>query len=90
MALTEAISQVFGTKLPLVLSTVAVLGAVILFQIFVNGNPLANIPVVGEELGSDEKRRQAYLFKAKDVYIDGYKKVRRLWNPKRRQKHESY
>ncbi|KAK4464954.1 putative cytochrome P450 E-class, group IV [Cladorrhinum samala] len=90
MALTEAISQVFGTKLPLVLSTVAVLGAVILFQIFVNGNPLANIPVVGEELGSDEKRRQAYLFKAKDVYIDGYKKVRRLWNPKRRQKHDVF
>lgn len=78
MALTEVISQAIGTKLPLVLSTVAVLAAVFLFQIFVNTDSLANIPVAGEELGSDEKRRQVFLFKAKDVYLEGYKKVRRL------------
>lgn len=34
------------------------------------------IPVVGEELGSTEKRRKAYLGGARKLYSDGYQKVR--------------
>lgn len=33
------------------------------------------IPMVGSELGSHEKRRQAYLAGARKVYNEGYKKV---------------
>lgn len=36
------------------------------------------IPVVGEELGSAEKRRQAYLSGARALYNEGYRKVRYL------------
>lgn len=36
---------------------------------------LAAIPVIGSEIGSEEKRRQAYLMGARKLYNDGYKKV---------------
>ena len=36
---------------------------------------LWTIPVVGEELGSTEKRRKAYLGGARRLYCDGYQKV---------------
>ncbi len=39
---------------------------------------LSAIPVVGRELGGEEKRRQAYLAGARKLYNDGYKKVRFL------------
>lgn len=37
---------------------------------------LWTIPIVGEELGSTEKRRKAYLGGARKLYSDGYQKVR--------------
>ncbi|KAK3985449.1 putative cytochrome P450 E-class, group IV [Cladorrhinum sp. PSN332] len=76
MALTDAITRVLDTKLPLLLPTVAVLVAVFLAQALLKGNPLSTIPVVGEELGSDEKRRQEFLQKANQVYLDGYRKFK--------------
>jgi hypothetical protein len=39
---------------------------------------LWTIPIVGEELGSTEKRRKAYLAGARKLYSDGYQKVRIL------------
>lgn len=39
-------------------------------------NTLSDIPFVGEELGSDEKRRAAYMSNGHDMYINGLQKVR--------------
>lgn len=38
-------------------------------------NPLSDIPFVGEELGSDEKRRAAYISNGHEMYIDGLQRV---------------
>ncbi len=75
MAIAQTITELLGAKLPLILPSVAVILAVLLFQNVLGGKPLASIPVVGHELGGDEKRRQAYLLNASGMYLDGYKKV---------------
>ncbi|KAK4235824.1 hypothetical protein C8A03DRAFT_36300 [Achaetomium macrosporum] len=72
----ETITEAVGAKLPLILPTIAALLAVVLLQNVLNRKPLANIPVAGQDLGSDEKRRQTYLVRAADMYIDGYKKFK--------------
>lgn len=75
MAQTETLLQTLAAKLPLLLSTAGLLVAVFLAQVLLKGNPLANLPVALDDLPSDEKRRQAFLTRAKDVYATGYKKV---------------
>lgn len=75
MTVTQTISELVGARLPLILPTVAVILAVVLFQNVFRANPLRSIPVAGEELGGDEKRRQEYLRNATAMYVDGYKKV---------------
>lgn len=77
MANVQAISEAVTARLPLILPTLAALLAVVLLQNVLSQKPLANLPVAGEHLGGDEKRRQAYLTKAADIYVDGYKKVSR-------------
>lgn len=37
---------------------------------------MAAIPLVGGHAGSLEKRRQAYLTSSRDIYNEGYRKVR--------------
>ncbi|KAK4184221.1 putative cytochrome P450 E-class, group IV [Podospora australis] len=74
--ITADIVQTLGNKLPLLLPTIAVLLAVFLGQRLLQQNPLANVPVALEDLAGDEKRRQAYITHAKDVYLDGYKKFK--------------
>ena len=70
------LSQLLGDKLPLVLPTLAVLLlAYLLPKLLLQRDPLAHIPDVGKELGDDEKRRQAYLFSATNLYREGYQKV---------------
>jgi hypothetical protein len=76
MADIQNIWGAFGAKLPLILPTLVALLVVLLVQNVWSRRPLANIPVVGEELGGDQKRRQAYLSRAADLYLEGYKKVR--------------
>lgn len=44
----------------------------------VNALRLWTIPTIGEELGSTEKRRQAYLAGARKLYSAGYQKVKSL------------
>lgn len=39
------------------------------------GNQLAHIPLVGDEEGSVEKRRQKFGLSAKKLYVEGYRKV---------------
>lgn len=36
---------------------------------------LSALPMLGSELGTADKRRQAYLTNARQLYMDGYKKV---------------
>ncbi|KAK0663501.1 putative cytochrome P450 E-class, group IV [Cercophora samala] len=76
MAQTETLLQTLAAKLPLLLSTAGLLLAVFLAQVLLKENPLANLPVALDDLPSDEKRRQAYLTRAKDVYTSGYKKFK--------------
>lgn len=78
MADTQPFFQDVGLKLPLILPTVTALLAVFLLQTLFKRQSLANIPVAGQDLGGDEKRRQAYLLKASELYLDGYRKVGRL------------
>ncbi len=75
MADAQTISEAVSARLPFLLPTLAALLAVFLLRNVLGRNPLANIPVAGQDLGGDEKRRQAYLFKAADLYFEGYKKV---------------
>jgi hypothetical protein len=76
MADVQAISDAVSARLPLILPTLAALLAIVLFQNVLSRKPLANIPVAGQHLGGDEKRRQAYLTKAADLYAEGYKKFK--------------
>ncbi|KAK4224648.1 putative cytochrome P450 E-class, group IV [Podospora fimiseda] len=76
MALTEALGRVLDTQLPLLLPTLAVLVGIFVLQTLLKRNRLASIPVACEELGNDEKRRQEFLQKAYQVYLDGYKKYK--------------
>ncbi|SPQ25579.1 258d739b-6356-4995-8922-698f1a5f90e4 [Thermothielavioides terrestris] len=76
MADIQNIWGAFGAKLPLILPTLVALLVVLLVQNVWSRRPLANIPVVGEELGGDQKRRQAYLSRAADLYLEGYKKFK--------------
>lgn len=72
----EAILDAVGGRLSLILPTVVALTAVVLLQHYVlRRGSLANLPLVGQELGGDEKRRQLYLTKSRDLYLEGYKKV---------------
>lgn len=41
-----------------------------------NGLNIYKIPIIGSELGSTDKRRQAYVRGARKLYNDGYNKVR--------------
>lgn len=58
------------------LPSIAAILAFAVFQRFFAPNPLSNLPIVGEEYHGYEKKRQAYLTKAKDLYLGGYTKFR--------------
>ncbi|KAK3385238.1 cytochrome P450 [Podospora didyma] len=68
----QTIAKLASEKLPLVLSTVGAFLVVVILQYLLKGNPIAKIPIVGQHLGSDEKRRQAFLMRARDLYVEGY------------------
>ncbi len=78
MADARTISEALSARVPLLLPTLAALLIVLLLRNVLGRNPLANIPVAGQDLGGDEKRRQAYLLRAADLYFEGYKKVCKL------------
>lgn len=75
MAGVQAVSEAIGARLPLILPTFAILAVVLVLQHVTSRSSLTHIPVVGQELGGDEKRRVAYLTRALDLYGEGYKKV---------------
>lgn len=71
-----AIAELIADRLPLVVSTTVVFLAVYLLKYVFTPDPLANLPIVGEELGGDGKRLQQFRANAKETYNEGYKKVR--------------
>ncbi|KAJ4417900.1 hypothetical protein N0V85_001640 [Neurospora sp. IMI 360204] len=75
MTLTQ-LAHSASALLPLVLPSIAAIIAFALFQRFFAPNPLSNLPIVGEEYHGYEKKRQAYLTKAKDLYVEGYTKFK--------------
>jgi hypothetical protein len=88
---TISLATLIRDKLPLVVSTVAAILLAIGLQALLARNPLSDIPQIGQELGSDEKRRQAYLQGAKNLYNDGYRKVScRMASSSAHLQHETY
>jgi hypothetical protein len=75
MADVQTLPEAVVARLPLILSTLAALFVVLLVQNVLGRKPLAHLPVAGGHLDGDEKRRQAYLTRAADMYVDGYQKV---------------
>lgn len=75
MAAISELSRLLGDRLPLVVPTLAVLLLAYLLPRLFKNDPLAHIPDIGKELGDDEKRRQAYLYGANNLYREGYRKV---------------
>lgn len=72
--MAQALELVTG-RLPVIVVAVLVCAAAYLLPRVANLVRLYNIPVVGKELGGEEKRRNAYLAGARKLYNDGYKKV---------------
>jgi hypothetical protein len=79
MADTQPFVQGISDKLPLILPTVTALLVVVLLQALLNfkQQPLAQIPVVGQELGGDHEKRKQYLARASELYNEGYQKFRK-------------
>lgn len=75
MAEVSGLSQLLNEKLYLLLPTIVTLLAVIIVPKLLSRDPLRHIPAIGLELGSDDKRRQAYLLNSRALYQQGYQKV---------------
>ncbi|KAK3401297.1 hypothetical protein B0T20DRAFT_335804, partial [Sordaria brevicollis] len=74
MALTQ-LAHSASAILPIVLpSLAAIFVCALIQQLFFSSNPLSKVPTVGDEYGGYEKKRQAYLTRAKDLYVEGYTK----------------
>ncbi|KAK0610723.1 cytochrome P450 [Bombardia bombarda] len=76
MANMQFLTALVADKLPLIIPTITAFFAVILLQYVLRRDPLSAIPVIAQELGSDEKRRQAYMSRGKQLYSDGYRKFK--------------
>lgn len=68
----EAMSGIWQVVLTLLATSIVGL----LVRTSFRPNTLSQIPLVGLELGNEEKRRLAYLASAKTIYQQGYEKVR--------------
>ncbi|KAF3765318.1 hypothetical protein M406DRAFT_88222 [Cryphonectria parasitica EP155] len=73
----EYFVQVAQEKWPVIATFIAVsLVAMFLQTAVVSRSTWTKIPLIGAELGSDEKRRELYLKGAKRVYTEGYKRFK--------------
>lgn len=75
MNLLEALTD----RMPLVITTVLVSILAFFAQRLLANNPLAHIPWLGLEIGDHEKRRIAYVARAKPFHREGHEKVNK-WN----------
>lgn len=74
MSLDDTI-EVLTARWPLFAATGATLVGVTVVRHLYRWSVLNSIPMLGEELGSSDKRRAAYTTGAKKMYEDGYNKV---------------
>ncbi|PKS08122.1 hypothetical protein jhhlp_005397 [Lomentospora prolificans] len=70
------LSVLFESKWPAVLSAALACFSVYIWPRVVTSVSLWNLPTVGNEWGSQEKRRLAYISGAKKMYIEGYRKFK--------------
>ena len=78
MTSTTLLSQlVEKMALQPVLVTIGCLVLAVVVRTLLQQSPLAHMPLTGQALGTDEKRRQQYLNKASILYQEGYRKVHR-------------
>lgn len=79
MTIAEAISAAterLSTQWPVVLTAVLACAAAWLVQKLLMSNPYSKIPLVGGQIGNEEKRRAAYMGGAKDILLEGYNKFK--------------
>lgn len=74
MGLDDTI-EVITARWPLFAATGATLVGVTVARHLYRWSVLRSIPMLGEELGSSDKRRAHFTKEAKQMYEDGYNKV---------------
>ena len=77
MGLDDTI-EVIAARWPLFAATGATLIGVGVARHLYRWHVLSSIPMIGEELGGQDKRKAAYATGAKQMYEDGYNKVGNL------------
>ena len=75
MGNTQSVFDVAANRWPVLLTALLVCFVAAIAPKVESVLRLWTIPVVGEELGSTEMRRKAYLGGARKLYSDGYQKV---------------
>ncbi|KAK7409073.1 hypothetical protein QQX98_008734 [Neonectria punicea] len=76
MATLQALSTLLVDRAPVLSTALLVFLGALLVPHLLQKVQLWKIPIVGEELGNTEKRRQAYLAGARSLYTDGYRKFK--------------
>lgn len=59
---------------------------VLFLKVLLNRSRLSNIPAVGMSKGREQRRKEFMSGKARSLYVEGYKKVRRTNNSRHYQK----
>ncbi|KAH8895907.1 cytochrome P450 [Thozetella sp. PMI_491] len=73
MAVVQTLTAFVEDKWHVLLTTLIVGLAAVAVSNLLASSPIANLPLVGDDLGNDEKRRQAYLGNGRALYSAGYK-----------------
>lgn len=76
MSTTSTSYDLVAERWPIIATALLTLALVTAYPYAVHAIRIAQIPVVGTELGGVDKRRQAYISSARKLYNDGYRKVR--------------
>jgi hypothetical protein len=79
MTTTHTEYDLLGERWPLIVTAVFAVLAASIYPYALRALQIARIPTIGIELGGLDKRRHAYIVSARALYIDGYRKVRKLY-----------
>lgn len=75
MVLLQASNALPSIGSPLFPTALAFLFIIVVLRRALRDLPLYRIPLVGQNIGSLEERRQAYLHSARKLYCQGYREV---------------
>ena len=81
MEIPQPLIASIAERWPILLTSLVILASALLIPSLGNVFRLSQIPLVGRELGSAERRRKAYLTGARRLYTKGYEKVGSLATP---------